>query len=270
MTSHFFVVPQWQGSGSDRAMRLVDGALAIQGDLPESATTLVAVPLEAGDGEGTGIHRYSSLRLVRERQARDMAAVDATPITIGGDCGVEYAAVEHAARGGRTVLLWADAHADLNTPTSSPSGAFHGMVLRALIDDGVIAADDVLLLGARDLDPAEEQAVAELGIARVTTGTAAEAVAARAADGATGLYAHVDLDVLDPGEFAGVAFATPFGETTADLVSTLLAVRAALPLRGAGVTEFAPADEEAAVDDLPSILRIVSALTRPVEPASLR
>ena len=269
MTSHFFVVPQWQGSGSDRAMRLVDGALAIRGDLPVSATTLVEVPLESGDGEGTGIHRYSSLRLVRERQTQAMAGHEGTPITIGGDCAVEYAAVEHVASGGRTVLLWADAHADLNTPASSPSGAFHGMVLRAIIDDGFVAAGDVLLLGARDLDPAEEQAVADLGIARVTVESAADAIAERAADGATGLYAHVDLDVLDPAEFAGVAFATPFGESTASLVTVLLAARAVLPLRGAGVTEFAPANDAAAADDLPSILRIVSALTRPVECASL-
>jgi len=270
MSSHFFVVPQWQGSGSDRAMRLVDGALAILGDLPESATTLVQVPLEAGDGEGTGIHRFSSLRLVRERQAQVMADHDATPITIGGDCAVEYAAVEHVARSGRTVLLWADAHADLNTPASSPSGAFHGMVLRSIIDDGLIEAADVLLLGVRDLDPAEEQAVADLGLTRVSTDSVADALAERAADGAIGLYAHVDLDVLDPAEFAGVAFATPFGESTAALVTALLAARAVLPLSGAGVTEFAPANEVVAADDLPTILRIVSALTRPVEPTSLR
>ncbi len=263
MSAHFVVVPQWQGSGAERAMRLVDGAEAIRGDLPSSATTTIEVPLEAGDAEGTGIHRFSSLRIVRERQTAALAALEGPAITIGGDCGVELAAVEHAARVGRLVLLWADAHADLNTPTSSPSGAFHGMVLRSIIDAGLVAPADVLLVGARDLDPAEEHAVEQLGIALVGLDEVGAAVAERAASGAEALYAHVDLDVLDPSEFAGVGFPTPFGATAAELVAAIGAARAALPLAGAGVTEFAPASVEAASDDLPSILRVISALARP-------
>ncbi|KRF31006.1 arginase family protein [Yonghaparkia sp. Soil809] len=266
MAAHFVVVPQWQGSGAERAMRLVDGAEAIRGDLPASATTLVEVPLEAGDAEQTGVHRWSSLRIVRERQTAALAAIGSPAITIGGDCGVELAAVEHVARAGRTVLVWADAHADLNTPTSSPSGAFHGMVLRSIIDHGIVAPADVLLVGTRDLDPAEEHAVESLGIALVAIGEVGAAVAERAAEGATELYVHVDLDVIDPSEFAGVGFPTPFGTTITELVGAIGAARAALPLSGAGVTEFAPASAAAAGDDLPSILRVISALTRP-EPA---
>lgn len=264
MAAHFVVVPQWQGSGAERAMRLVDGAEAIRGDLPASATTTIEVPLEAGDAEQTGIQRHSSLRIVRERHAAALAAVDGPAITIGGDCGVELAAVEHVARAGRTVLVWADAHADLNTPVSSPSGAFHGMVLRSIIDAGLVAPSDVLLVGARDLDPAEEHAVEHLGIPVVAIDDVGAAVAERAESGAERLYVHVDLDVLDPAEFAGVGFPTPFGTTVEALLAAIAAARAALPLAGAGVTEFAPASAEAAGDELPSILRVISALTRPV------
>jgi flavin reductase (DIM6/NTAB) family NADH-FMN oxidoreductase RutF len=64
MSPTFVVVPQWQGSVSARAMRLLDGAEAIRGDLPVSATTLVDVPIEAGDSLDTGIHRFSSLLIV--------------------------------------------------------------------------------------------------------------------------------------------------------------------------------------------------------------
>lgn len=268
MAAHFLVVPQWQGSGADRAMRLVDGAEAIRGDLPTSATTIVDVPLEAGDAEGTGVNRWSSLRIVRERVIDALAAVEGPAITIGGDCGVEYAAVEHVAQQGRTVLVWADAHADLNTPASSPSGAFHGMVLRSIIDHGLVAAADVLLVGSRDLDPAEEEAVVELGIAMLDPGDVGAAVAERAADGAELLYVHLDLDVLDPAEFGGVGFPTPFGTSVAALTAAIAAARAALPLAGAGVTEFAPASEAEAAEDLPSILRLISALTRPVADAA--
>jgi arginase len=265
MAAHFMVVPQWQGSGAERAMRLIDGAEAIRGDLPESSTTVIEVPLEAGVAEETGVHRWSSIRAVRDRQAAALASLDGPTITIGGDCGVEFAAIEHVAVQHRTVLVWADAHADLNTPATSPSGAFHGMVLRSIIDAGHIAPEDVLLVGARDLDPAEESAVAELGIDRVEIEDLGDAIRARAARGAVQLYIHVDLDVIDPAELEGVGFPTPFGVGTADLVAAIAAARAALPLAGAGVTEFAPASSEAASDDLPSILRVISALTKPVE-----
>ena len=56
MAARFLVVPQWQGSGSDRAMRLVEGAEAILADLPAAATERVDVPLEAGDHELSLIH----------------------------------------------------------------------------------------------------------------------------------------------------------------------------------------------------------------------
>jgi arginase len=176
--------------------------------------------------------------------------------------------VEHAARQGRVVLLWADAHADLNTAETSPSGAFHGMVLRSMIDDGLVAAADVLMLGVRALDDAEAAFIAEAGIRQVAPDEVGAAVAeradaARAAGAEPVLYAHIDLDVLDPGLFAGVGYPTPFGLALDDVTGAIAAARGVLPLAGAGVTEFAPAgDEESLGDDLSVILRILGALTR--------
>ncbi|MFL0712326.1 MAG: arginase family protein [Microcella pacifica] len=270
MAARFLVVPQWQGSGSDRAMRLVEGAEAILADLPAAATERVEVPLEAGDHEGTGIHRWSSIRLVRERLGRALAEHesdrDDPVIVVGGDCGVEYASIDALAARARPVLLWADAHADLNSPETSPSGAFHGMVLRALLDDGIVAPEDVLLLGVRDLDDAEAEAIERFGLRRVAADEVADAVAERAGDGADALlYLHVDLDVLDPGVFAGVGFPAPFGLQLGELCDALRAARAALPLGGAGLCEYAPpegARDEEACDDSAAILRIIGAFTR--------
>src|ERR1700744_4550298 len=97
MAATFVVVPQWQGSGSARAMRLVDGADAIRGDLPSASTVVVPVPLEAGEAQGTGVSRFSSIQLVRDRLAMTLSTIDGVAITIGGDCGVELASVEHVA-----------------------------------------------------------------------------------------------------------------------------------------------------------------------------
>ncbi|MDQ1527226.1 MAG: arginase, partial [Microbacteriaceae bacterium] len=79
--------------------------------------------------------------------------------------------------------------------------------------------------------------------------------------GATSVYLHIDLDVLDPGEIAGIGYPEPFGVELGALLEVITAIKAALPLVGAAITEFAPASIEEAGDDLGSILRILGALT---------
>ncbi len=270
MAATFVVVPQWQGSGSTRAMRLVDGADAIRGDLPSASTTVIPVPLEAGEPQGSGVSRFSSLQLVRDRQAMALSIIEGVAITIGGDCGVELAAVAHVADRGELALVWFDAHADLNTPESSPSSVFNGMVLRTLLGDGApglvpanpVSADKVVLVGARELDPPEDAYLAESGIpllgpAEVTSGSVVDALTAM---GATRVYVHLDLDVLDPSEFEGIDNPVPFGLGAATVIETIRAIKARFELVGAGITEFAPSSPEQATADLPTILRIIGAL----------
>ncbi|GAA2223067.1 arginase family protein [Herbiconiux moechotypicola] len=274
MAATFVVVPQWQGSGSTRAMRLIDGAEAVRGDLPASATRVVEVPAGAGEALDTGVHRYSSITAVAEALDAELASIDGVPVVIGGDCGVEFAAVRHAVRRtpGPVALVWFDAHPDLNTPESSPSGAFHGMVARALLGDGpaglveapALSAGSLVLAGTRALDDAEAEFISENGVALVPPGDLTPEALAEAvrATGARSVYLHVDLDVLDPAEIEGVAFPEPFGVGVATLVESIRALRAEFDLVGAGITEFAPSAPDAAVADLPAILRIISALVR--------
>jgi arginase len=271
MAAAFVVVPQWQASGSSRAMRLVDGAEAIRGDLPSASTSTVDVPLEAGDAQGSGVHRMSSLALVRDRLAQTLSGLDGPVITIGGDCGVELGAIGHVTASRSDVaVVWFDAHPDLNTAESSPSGNFNGMVLRAVLGDGVeslrppvpLSAQRLVLVGTRAFDAPEEEFIAERGIPVLDGGDPAALVAAVAATGATSVYLHVDLDVLDPGEFSGLDYPEPFGLTAVALVDLVRALLDRFELAGAGITEFSPASPDSAVEDLPTILRIVGALTR--------
>ncbi len=270
MAATFIVVPQWQASGSSRAMRLVDGAEAIRGDLPSAATRVVDIPLEAGDAQGSGIHRMSSIRMIRDLLVEELRSVTGTAITIGGDCGVELGAIESVTANRQDVaVVWFDAHADLHTPESSPSGNFHGMVLRAVLGEGApelvapapLPTERLVLVGTRTLDPPEEEFIASRGVP-VLGGDPGELVAAVEATGAASVYVHVDLDVLDPGEFSGVDYPEPFGMAAAEVVAAIRALRERFELAGAGITEFSPASPEAAVEDLPTILRIVGALTR--------
>jgi len=263
MAATFIVVPQWQGSPSSRAMRQAEGAAAIREDLPSSATREVAVPLEAGDDQGTGIARFSSLQLVRERLTDALDEIDGPAITVGGDCAVSAAAVAHAATAGDIALVWFDAHPDLNSPATSPSGAFAGMVLHSIVDGGVVPAHRVFLAGARSWDAGEEAYAASAGIRSFGVDEVADPAAlveAVVASGATSVYLHIDLDVLDPAEFSGLLDPEPFGLSAAGLVATIAALTTTLPLAGATLAAYAPGSEQGRIDDAPTLLRIVGAL----------
>ncbi len=243
----------------------------MRGDLPTAGTVVVAVPLEAGESQGTGVSRFSSIQLVRDRHAMTLSTIEGLAITIGGDCGVELAAVSHVADQGEIALIWFDAHADLNTPASSPSSVFNGMVLRTLLGDGAaglvparpVAPGNVILVGARELDPPEEDYLAESGITliEVDSLTPKRLVDAVKKTGATRVYIHVDFDVLDPAELEGLDSPVPFGVTAATLIESIRAVREKYELVGAGLTEFTPTSPEQAESDLPTILRIIGALS---------
>ena len=269
MANRFVVVPQWHGSGSARAMRLVDGAAAIQGDLPSAFTKSVDVPLEAGDSQGTSVHRLSALTLVRDRLSQVLSTIPGPVVTIGGDCGVEVGAVGYLSDRD-FALVWFDAHPDLNTPESSPSNAFHGMVLRTILGDGPatlvpatpINADRVILAGIRASDAAEEEFATTAGIRSLSVDelTPELLVAAVEASGAASVYLHIDLDVLDPADLTQVGFPEPFGVRAEVLIASIKALLTRFPLAGAGITEFAPASIQDAADDMPTVLRIIGAL----------
>lgn len=273
--TRFLIVPQWQGSPSARAMSLADGAEAISGDLPHNAVLTVPVPLEAGEPIETDVLRASSLLRVQEAivEALGKVAPDEHAVLVGGDCSISVPAIahhaEHHARttGETLAVVWFDAHGDLNTPGWSPSGSFAGMALRTVLGEGAepltrgaVAPEQTTLVGARSLDDAEADFIAASGIGTHAGDDAAELADAIAATGATRVYLHIDLDVLDPAEITGVGDAVPFGLTRVQLVDAIRAIRERLPLAGATIAGFSPASPLAAVEDLGTILRIVGAL----------
>jgi arginase len=159
-----------------------------------------------------------------------------------------------AARHERLAVVWFDAHGDLNTIESSPSGNPWATPLRVLIDGGVVASDDVALVGARNLDPSEEAYIAERGIH-----TGPEDIAAAVA-GADAVYVALDADVLDEGEVR--SFMPEPGGLAVDTVAGLFRELAASTLvAGAGLSALEP--DPAAV---PALEGLCAALG--LEPAS--
>jgi arginase len=203
---------------------------------------LVRVPRAWGDGGEPMVEAaslpldYPEVAVVEEgtlaMQTLAVASdLPARPLVLGGCCCSHVGVVEGlAARHGRVAVLWLDAHGDLNTPETSASGNEWGMPLRMLLDRGTIAAADVVLWGARNLDPPEEEYLAATGI---------DDRASALLDRADAVYVAVDCDVLDPGELA-VFMPEPGGPSLDELEQLLAEVRESGKLVGAGFTGLAP------------------------------
>lgn len=206
------------------------------------AAGLIRVPNAWGDGGEPMIESaslsldYPEVAVVEEEtlagQTLAVASdLPARPLVLGGCCCSHIGAVEGlAARHGRVGVVWLDAHGDLNTPESSPSGNEWGMPLRMLIDGGAVAAADVALWGARKLDPPEVEFIAESGIHADP-----EAVLARVDK----VYVALDADVFDPAALA-VWMPEPAGPSLADVERLLIGIRERGAVAGAGLTGLAP------------------------------
>lgn len=156
------------------------------------------------------------------------------PLVLGGCCCAHIGAVEAlAARRGRIAVVWLDAHGDLNTVESSPSGNEWATPLRLLIDSGAVEADDVVLVGARNLDPPEEEFIAANGVH--VGGDAVDP----ALDGTAGAYVAVDFDSLSEDEVAPF-MPEPGGLSVTEAEGVLARVRDRKPVLGAGLTAMLP------------------------------
>jgi arginase len=157
------------------------------------------------------------------------------PLVLGGCCCAHLGAIEGlASRVGRLAVVWLDAHGDLNTPETSPSGNAWGMPLRMAIESGAVEAPDVALVGARRLDPGEEAFIARSGVR--TGGFDAVEAAATEADG---VYVALDCDVFEPSEVS-VFMPEPGGPTVAEVARLFEGLAARRPIEGAGLTGLRP------------------------------
>src|SRR5215204_4646491 len=148
------------------------------------------------------------------------------PIFLGGDHSISIGTVSVVALSSkkeRTGLIWADAHADFNTPATSPSGNIHGMPLAALTGRGhpdlvgvggqgaSVRTEDVVIIGLRSVDLEEKRLLRDAGVKVYTMKDIDAYGAGRVVRNAIKSLAHVDrvhlsldLDALDPEVAPGV------------------------------------------------------------------
>jgi arginase len=195
------------------------------GDGGEAMVEAAALPVDFPE---VAVVEEETLAMQTLAVASDLPEV---PIVLGGCCCSHIGVVEGlAARFARLGVIWLDSHGDLNTPETSPSGNEWGMPLRMIIDHGTVAVEDVVLWGARNLDPPEAKFVAAHGIGDDPAPVLASADA---------VYVALDCDVLDPGEMA-VFMPEPSGPSLADVEQLLAQVRESGKLAGAGFTGLTP------------------------------
>jgi arginase family enzyme len=168
---------------------------------------------------------------LEEQSAATARGLPRRPLVLGGCCCAHVGAIRGlAARHDRLAVVWLDAHGDLNTPETSPSGNAWGMPLRMAIDAGSVRTEDVALVGARELDPPERDFVAEHGI---------DDDLVRALDDTDAAYVALDVDVLEPGSLP-VFMPSPGGLVPDDVERVLLEVAARTRVAGMGLTGLAP------------------------------
>jgi arginase len=183
-------------------------------DLPLPAADVIGADLTAGDPWSRLTVLYGRLADVVAGHVRD----GAVPVVQSGDCTAALGTVAGLQRAGRDGgVVWFDAHGDLHTPATTSSGYLGGMPLRLLVGEcpeligaslGLRAVPEyqILLVGARDLDPPE---VTYLSGAAIRT---CDVVALDLAELPGGsLYVHLDADVIDPAEIPGLRYPAPGG-----------------------------------------------------------
>ena len=162
-----------------------------------------------------------------------------TPLVLGGDHSLAAGSVSGVAefyrrQNQKIGVLWIDAHADINTPDSSPSGNVHGMPLAALLGLGPeplgnlfgyspkIAPENTVLIGVRDIDAAERENIRRAGMTEVYTmrdiderGMRAvmEEALRTAGRGTAGYHVSLDMDWIDPEDAPGVGTPVRGGAT---------------------------------------------------------
>ncbi|HXO87253.1 MAG TPA: arginase [Candidatus Acidoferrales bacterium] len=154
---------------------------------------------------------------------------DMFPLVLGGDHSIAVGTVAGAAAhfnkiGKRIGVIWLDAHGDMNTPDSSPSGNVHGMPLASIMGYGppelvdlagvkpMVEPRNVALVGIRDLDSKERRFAKESGVhvftmrdidERGMRQVMAEAIRF-AGDDTAGIAVSLDMDFVDPSDAPGV------------------------------------------------------------------
>jgi len=194
--------------------------------------------LQRGNAKAQYLQEIAGVCKELAGKVKQALAEGAVPVILGGDHSIAIGsgagvAAYYKERNHRIGIIWLDAHTDINTPETSPSGNIHGMPLAALLGHGMKELTDIAgfapkihpqhtaIIGARSVDPGEKDLIRKLGI-RVFTmtemdergmGAVVEEAIRIASNDTIGFHATLDMDFLDPFYAPGVGTRETGGAT---------------------------------------------------------
>ncbi len=214
------------GPSAIRAARLSSRLRSLGHDVRDDGDVTVGIPETRAVGNKDARYATEIAKVCERLAARveNMLGEGWTPLVLGGDHSLAIGSTAGSARGARIGLLWFDAHADINTPHTTPSGNVHGMPLayclglakgrlaRVAGERPAFQAANATLIGLRDVDIAERESLKSSGVHWLTMREideqgmrgAMQQALAWSTQGVDGIHVSLDMDVMDPSEAPGV------------------------------------------------------------------
>lgn len=219
---------------------------------------------ERYQGEGARVKAHNVVEIVRASEelasvVEDIAKAGNIPVVLGGDHSIAMGTIAGLARANRRVgVIYIDAHGDINTPETSPSGNVHGMPFAvalglagdpfpATLRDTTDGAHGVLF-AIRDIDPGERDNIGKAGVTAITMadidrlgmGDAMKKAIAVAGQAPDGIHLSLDMDALDPREAPGVGTPVRGGLTYREAQLAMEMLAASGKLRSIEIAEVNP------------------------------
>jgi arginase len=223
------------------------------------------------------------------QEVEDVLGAESFPLVIGGDHSIAVGTVagissHYHARDQRVGLIWFDAHSDMNTPKTSPSGNIHGMPLASILGYGpeelvqcgtrtpMVDVKNAVLVGVRSVDPTERGLVRESGIKCYTMREVdmlgmhrvmKEAIEI-ATDGTAGFHLSFDLDGTDPSVAPGVGTPVSGGTNYRESHLVMEMAAASKKLLGLEMTEINPILDDRNTTARAAVELVMSALGKTI------
>jgi len=240
------------GPSAIRYARLKESLQGLGISTTDHGNLRVPVP-ESASVEVANAKYFPIIKAVCEELAslvEQLIAAGGFPLVLGGDHSIAMGTIAGVARGRkkRPGLIWVDAHGDINTPMTSPSGNVHGMPLAFAIEDHHVDPKRTVLIGLRDVDAGEKRAIREFGVKaytmadidRMGMSRVIDEAIALVSDGENSVHVSFDMDGIDPSEAPGVGTAVRGGITYREAHLMMEAVAASRTLGSLEITEINP------------------------------
>jgi arginase len=172
------------------------------------------------------------------------------PLVLGGDHSIAMGTIAGVARarGKAPGVIWVDAHGDINTPLTSPTGNVHGMPVHFALQAHAVDPARMAFIGLRDVDEGEKRVIRELGVKaftmadvdRLGMSTVVDEALTIVAEGENSVHISFDMDGVDPQEAPGVGTPVRGGLTYREAHLLMEGVAASGTLGSLEVTEINP------------------------------